>query len=103
MNPKHNRDRGKRTEQAIAERLQGTRKGIMGGHDVDAGPFAVEVKDRESFAGSTFMQQAIRNCPNDKTPLVIVHTHGKRHDTDLVMIRLADWQDWFGKLAEAGK
>lgn len=98
MNPAQNRQRGKRTERAIAKQLNGTRRGIMGGHDVDAGPFAIEVKDRVRFIGSSFMDQAVRNCPNGKRPLVVVHETGKRHDGDLVMIRLKDWIDWFGKL-----
>ena len=98
MNPKENRDRGKRCEQAIAKRLSGTRKGIMGGHDIEAGPFAVEVKSRVKFAGTAFMEQAGRNCPAGKTPLVVVHLHGTRHDADLVIMRLVDWQDWHGNL-----
>ena len=66
MNPKSNRDRGKRCEAAIARELNGTRKGIMGGHDVESGPFAVEVKSRNAFAGSAFMEQAVKNCPMER-------------------------------------
>jgi len=98
MNPAQNRDRGKRCEKALAKRLGGTRKGIMGGHDIEAGPFAVEVKSRVKFAGTSFMEQAVRNCPDGKTPLVLVHLHGTRHTEDLVMMRLKDWQDWYGNL-----
>jgi len=98
MNPKVNRARGKRTEQAIAKRLNGKRLGLLGNEDVSAGPFSVEVKDRRAFVGTSFMEQAVRNCPEGKTPLVIVHCSGKRHDGDLVMMRLADWQDWHGNL-----
>ncbi len=98
MNPKHNRDRGKRTEQAVAGLLNGKRLGLLGSEDVSAGPFSIEVKDRMTFAGASFMAQAVRNCPTGKTPLVVVHVTGKRHESDLVMIRLSDWIDWFGKL-----
>jgi hypothetical protein len=42
------------------------------------------------------MDQAVRNAPPGKTPLVVVHVQGKRHDKDLVVIRLADWIDWHG-------
>ena len=46
MNPAKNRQRGKNTERAIARRLGGIRRGVLGGHDIDAGPWAVEIKDR---------------------------------------------------------
>lgn len=48
----------------------------MGGHDVESGPFAVEVKSRSAFAGSGFMEQAVKNCPDGKIPLVVVHITG---------------------------
>lgn len=102
MNPAKNRDRGKRTEKAIAKRLNGTRRGVLGGHDVTAGPWAVEVKSRLRFAGTSFMDQAVRNTPDGKTPLVVVHIAGGRHDDDLVMMRLKDWQDWYGNPEEKG-
>jgi hypothetical protein len=98
MNPKQNRNRGKNTEKAIAGRLNGKRVGIFGGEDLDAGAFSVEGEDRKAFVGAGFMAQAIRNCPQGKTPLVVVHITGARHDGDLVMMRLADWQDWYGKV-----
>jgi len=71
----------------------------MGGHDIEAGPFAVEVKSRLKFAGTGFMDQAVRNCPMGKTPLVVVHIHGQQHDSDLIMMTMKDWKDWFGKLS----
>jgi hypothetical protein len=97
------RSRGKNTEQAIAGRLGGKRVGIFGGEDIDAGPFSVEVKDRAAFVGAGFMAQAVRNCPAGKTPLVVVHVTGARHDGDLVMMRLADWQDWYGTMGREGE
>jgi hypothetical protein len=98
MNPALNRKRGKRTERAIAKHLNGKRLGILGNHDVEAGPWAVEVKDRKRFSGSKFMEQAVRNAPAGKTPLVVVHETGSRHSNDLVMMRMSDWLDWFGPL-----
>ncbi len=58
--------------------------------------FSVEAKERKKFVGQKFMEQAIRNCPTGKTPIVIVHILGKKHDNDLVMIRLKDWIAWMG-------
>ena len=96
MTAKSNRDHGKRCEATIARELGGTRRGIMGGHDVESGPFAVEVKSRNTFSGVSFMEQAVRNCPSGKTSLVVVHITGKRHERDMVMMRLKDWQGWHG-------
>lgn len=101
--PSKNRQRGKATERAIAKRLGGTRRGTLGGHDIDCGPWAVEVKDRVNFVGNTFMQQAERNCPPGKTPLVVVHQTGRRHADDLVMLRLSDWLDLHGPLVRGSE
>jgi hypothetical protein len=90
-NPSKNRRRGKHTESAIAMRLGGKRLGILGNDDVQAGAFSIEAKDQVKFVGTGFMAQAVRNCPQDKTPLVIVHTTGAGHDNDLVIMRLSDW------------
>ncbi len=72
--------------------------GILGKHDVEAGPWSIEVKDRKKFIGVSFLEQACRNCPKDKTPLVIVHQTNKAHEHDIVMMRLSDFQDWFNIL-----
>ena len=101
--PSKNRQRGKATERAIAKRLGGIRRGILGGHDIDCGAWAVEVKDRVNFVGNTFMQQAERNCPPGKTPLVVVHQTGRRHADDLVMLRLSDWLDLHGPLVRGSE
>jgi len=41
MNPNQNRSRGKRTEKAIAKKVNGKRLGLLGKEDVDAGPFSI--------------------------------------------------------------
>ena len=60
--------------------------------------WSVEVKHRKTFAGEKFLLQSERNCPKGKTPIVIVHLHGKEHSKDIVMIRLKDWEAWNGCL-----
>jgi hypothetical protein len=91
-----NRERGKRTERATAKALNGRRFGVLGGEDVHAGLFSIECKSRKKFIGNSFMDQARRNCPKGRVPLVVVHVHGKRHSDDLVMLRMADWVDLYG-------
>lgn len=88
-----NRNRGKAAERAVANALDGVRLGTMGGEDVHLdGPWSCEVKSRQAFVAVAWMEQAKRNAPKGKAPLVVVHVHGKRHDEDLVILRLADWK-----------
>jgi hypothetical protein len=93
----NNRDRGKAAERAVANLLGGKRIGTMSGEDVHFdGPWSAEVKSRAAFVACAWVDQAVRNAPPGKTPLVVVHVRGKRHGEDLVILRLADWQDWHG-------
>lgn len=46
---------------------------------------------KESFAGNTYMNQAEKNCPDSKLPVVVVHTVGDRHERDIVLIRGEYW------------
>jgi hypothetical protein len=39
------------------------------------------------FRGETYMKQAEKNCPDAKMPIVVVHTTGRRHPQDIVIIR----------------
>lgn len=95
-----NRDRGKRTERATAERFGGKRIGVMGGEDVEHEIFSIECKDLARFAGVKYLEQAERNCPNGKTPLALVHIRHKRRDEDIVMMRLRDFEDYLGRVKE---
>lgn len=94
---RRNRGRGKRNEKALADRLGGKREGIFGGEDISMGLFSVEAKSRKQFVGQGFMEQAERNCPKGKVPLVIVHILNQRRSNDLVMMRLSDFEDHYGK------
>jgi hypothetical protein len=92
-----NRNRGKSAERAVALALGGKRTGTMGGEDVHLdGPFSVEVKSRAAFVATGWVEQAVRNAPPGKAPLVVVHVQGKRHEGDLVIIRMADWKAIMG-------
>jgi len=92
MTTKTNRRRGKNTERAVAKALNGTRLGLLGKQDVEAGKYSVEVKSRKAFVAEGWMQQAERNCPQGKTPVVVVHLTNQHHKRDLVMMRFEDWQ-----------
>jgi hypothetical protein len=86
-----NRKKGKRTEKAIAKRLNGIRVGILGAEDILTEKFAIEVKTRKKFVALSWYQQAVKNAKN-KIPLLIVHISNKHHDNDLVILSLKDFE-----------
>ena len=90
------RNRGKNHERAIAKRLNGDRIGCTGlaTPDVVNDRFSVECKSRQLFPSwlTHAMKQAVTNAPEGKTPIVILHQTGQRHDSDLVIMRLQDFE-----------
>jgi len=90
----------KQTERAVARRLNGKRQGAVGrtGADVLTGWLSVEVKHRRRIP--LWLKSALAQAnggAGDRLPLVILHEAGQRHDNDLVMMRLADFENWFGE------
>ena len=95
--------RGKAAERSVANTLGGKRVGTLSGEDIHIdGPFSVEVKSRQTFVACAWMAQAVRNAKG-KTPLLVVHVHGKRHDDDLVIVKMSDFQNWWGDINGAIK
>jgi len=92
----------KQCERAIAKRLQGQRTGATGrtGPDVLTPWACVEVKTRQALPRwlTDALAQARSNCWGDRLPLVVLHVTGERHDNDLVVLRLRDFEDWYGPL-----
>ena len=66
--------------------------------DVETTAFSVEVKSRKTLPGwiEAAMCQAEDNASDGKLPLVVLHQVGRRHDNDLVMVRLGAFVEWFG-------
>jgi hypothetical protein len=73
--------------------------------DVLAGGFAVEVKHRRTLPAwlTAAMAQSARNAPDGALPLVVLHEAGQRHADDLVVLRLADFREWFGDLEDGAE
>jgi hypothetical protein len=94
----NNRQRGKNTERAIAKIMGGKRIGVLCGEDIQHETWSIEVKNREKSTAHNFMNQAIRNCPQGKTPLVIIHKHKDIHGNDLVCMRLSDFEAFNGTI-----
>ena len=85
----------KRSESEIAARLGGQRVPITGrnGTDIAYPRLAIEVKSRTSLpaAWREWMRQARAGAPEGRLPCVVMHEAGRRHDEDLVLMRLADF------------
>jgi len=92
-NVKRNKRQGRRIQSKIAAITGGRSVGTIEGQDVSYHdkPWSCEVKHRQTFIGNTFMDQAVRNAPEGKTPIVIVHKKNQRLMESLVIIRLTDW------------
>lgn len=98
MTTKNNRHHGKAVEKRVAKDMKGRRAGIFGGEDVEHPLFSIEVKSRERCVAANFMEQAVRNCPAGKTPLVRIHIKSKLYNNDLIVMRLQDFEDYLGVL-----
>lgn len=101
---KRNKAQGRAIQSKLAKRTGGDNIGTLGGEDIHFHdkPWSIEAKHCKKFVGAKFMEQAEKNAPKGKTPIVIVHTLNQRMSKALVMIRLSDWEDWYGKLNDAG-
>lgn len=91
----------KKSERAVAKRLNGRRQGAVGrtGADVLNDWLAVEVKHRRRLPA--WLKDALtqaRTGAGDRLPIVVLHEAGQRHADDLVLVRLADFEDWFGEV-----
>jgi len=93
-----NKAQGRKVQAKIAKMIGGKSVGTIEGQDIEHPLWSGETKHRKTFIGNTFMNQAVKNCPENKTPIVIVHTLNQRFEKSLVMMRFSDWEDWFGKL-----
>ena len=91
-----NRDRGKRLERKIAERLGGKRTGVLGGEDVLHIYYSIECKSRDKLPKwfDNFWKQTLANCEEGKTPLLVIHQTNKNHDDDFVVIKLSDFESF---------
>ena len=90
----------KDTERAIAKRTGGVRTGCTGRatSDVVTESLAIECKTRATLPAwlGDAIAQAVRNAHGDRLPAVLLHQTGRRHDNDVVCLRLEDFLDWFG-------
>ena len=87
-------------ERVAARRLNGKRTGNLGvaAADVVSDRLSIECKSRESLPKwlTGAVEQAVRNIEDGRVPVVVLHQKHRRHDDDLVMMRLSDFERWTG-------
>jgi len=93
-----NKRQGKAVQKKVVESFGGVNIGTLGGEDGWHPIWSIEVKAYKKFVGTKFMEQCVKNCKPGKTPLLVVHTTGQRHEEDLVIMKRKDWDYWFGKI-----
>lgn len=91
----------KQVEREIAQRLGAHRVGCTGKATPDAETdwLAVEVKHRARYPEwfTSAMEQAEANAKDGQLPIVVAHQKYQAYDQAIVMMRLADFQQWFGE------
>lgn len=68
--------------------------------DVELTWLSVEIKHRKKLPNwlEEAMIQAETNASDGKLPVVVLHEANRRHDNDLVMLRLSEFREWFGEI-----
>lgn len=99
--------RWKSVEREIARRLGGERVPVTGRArgdvpDVITSWCAAEVKYRRKLPLWLIeaVEQAVASAHGDQLPIVVLHQHGERYDSALVIMRLSDFLEWHGSVLE---
>ena len=99
MGANENKRSGRALQSEVAKNWNGKNTGTLGGEDVEHPIFSIECKHRNRRTElQTFLEQAERHCPPDKTALVVFHQKGQRHAQDLVVLRRKEFEELFGSL-----
>jgi hypothetical protein len=98
-----NRSGWKNGERKIATLLGGQRVPVSGrargdAPDVTSPWLSVEVKCRKALPSwlHTAMSQARAAAKPDQLPIVVLHEDGRQYRDAHVVVRLADFVEWFG-------
>jgi hypothetical protein len=88
---RRNRNRGKASQKAVAEILEGLNIGTLGGEDVLTAEYSIEVKSTKRCVVDKWYQQAVENNKRKVTPMVVLHITGKHHINDYVILKITDF------------
>jgi len=88
----------KDAERTIAKRLGLRRTGQYGGADCEGAYLAVEVKHRGRLPKwlHDAMAQAESHTGPAQLPMVVLHEHRQPYSKAFIVLRLQDFQDWYG-------
>jgi hypothetical protein len=93
-------DAWKDHERMMAKRLGGQRAGPTGkiGSDVLHDHLAIEAKERKRKVAwlEDMLLQTKKAARPGQLPIVILHWLNARHNSDIVLLRLKDFEEWFG-------
>lgn len=101
----------KAVERGIAGVIGGERVPVTGrargsAPDVSHPTWSIEIKHRNALPDwiHDAMDQAESSAKTGQLPIVILHQKGQRHKDSFVVVRLGEFQDWYGlDLADAEK
>jgi hypothetical protein len=95
-----NRKRGHRQQNRVAKLTGGVNVGGLGGEDISHcekifnNKVSIETKALQRFSGKKILDQAIKNCPEDKIPVAWIHINNQRVENDIIMVRLKDLKEF---------
>ncbi len=99
-----NNNHWKTVEKKVMQALGGQRTGPAGyGRAVEdghAGQFSAEIKHRADIPNwlKDALSQAENNAPAGSLPILVIHPKHARYTNSLVVLRLNDFQEWFGEI-----
>jgi len=89
---RQNKRRSKQDQTKSAQMMGMENVAGLAGEDARSHCFSGEWKCLKRFAGEKYLEQAEKNCPEGKIPLVKVHIVGERREDDILMFRFRHWQ-----------
>jgi hypothetical protein len=98
----------KRHERIVARRFGVERNGPAGhtsGPDANTETLYLECKERKELPKWFLepMAKAVKNATKKQLAVVVWHPLGGRHDADLVVMRLVDFERWWKVLGVGGE
>lgn len=93
---RQNRRRGRANENNLADYLvqkgiPARALGVLGKEDIMSGPYSIEAKSFQKFAGEKILSQSESHKLAGQIAIGVVHLNGARRDKDIVLLRLEDF------------
>jgi len=90
----------KQCERAVGKFFGGVRNPVHGSGprcDVSTPTMSIEVKERAESVKwlDDAVSEAVANCESGKLPAVVLHTKGRNHNQDYVIIKAVNFAEWY--------